>query len=56
MKNMPINQPYNCCADNKGLFNYYDHVTTKAQGEFSRYTSPSGGDVLSGGDPKAYNH
>ena len=53
---LPINQPYNCCADNKGIFNYYDDVDTKAQGDFSRYTSPSGGVVFSGGDPKAYNH
>ena len=53
---LPIDQPYNCCSDNKGLFNYYDDVDTKAQGDFSRYTVPSGGVVMSGGDPKAYNH
>ncbi len=53
---LPIDQPYNCCSDNKGLFNYYDDIDTKAQGNFSRHSIPSGGIVMSGGDPKAYNH
>lgn len=53
---MPVSQPYNCCADNKDLFNYYDDVQQKAQGSFSRYTEPGGGVVFQGGDPKAYNH
>ena len=53
---LPVNQPYNCCSNNKELFNYYDDVDTKAQGDFNRYTVPSGGVVMSGGDPRAYNH
>ena len=53
---LPYNQPYNCCSDKKGLFNYYNDVDTKAQGNFGRYSTPSGGTVMSGGDPQAYNH
>ncbi len=53
---LPYDQPYNCCSKNKDLFNYYEDVNTKAQGDFGRYTVPSGGVVMSGGDPEAYNH
>lgn len=53
---LPIDQPHNCCSDSKDLFNYYDDVDSKAQGDFNRYTMPSGGVVMTGGDPKAYNH
>ena len=53
---LPVDQPYNCCSDSKELFNYYDDVDTKAQGDLNRYTIPSGGVVMSGGDPKAYNY
>lgn len=46
----------NCCADTNSLFNYYNHVDTKAQGELvSRHTMPSGGKAMSGGDPEPYN-
>ena len=54
-ESLPVNQPHNCCSSKKDLFNYYDDVDSKAQGDFSRHTSPSGGVVMSGGDPKAYN-
>ena len=56
MNGLPYKQPYNCCASDKNLFNYYDDVSSKAQGAFTRHTVPSGGDVFQGGDPKAYNH
>ena len=53
---LPVNQPYNCCADNKNLFNYYNHIDTKAQGELiPRLTIPSGGKAMSGGDPAPFN-
>ena len=53
---LPVNQPYNCCADTNSLFNYYNDIDTKAQGELiTRNSVPSGGTIMSGGDPKAYN-
>ena len=55
-KSLPINQPYNCCADKKSLFNYYNHVDRKAQGELiPRLTVPGGGDAMKGGDPAPFN-
>jgi len=46
----------NSCADTVALFNYYNQIDTKAQGElFPRSTHPSGGKAFSGGDPQAYN-
>ena len=55
-ESFPVNQPYNCCADNNSLFNYYNHADTKAQGEFiPRLTVPGGGKAMHGGDPQAYN-
>jgi len=49
-------KPSNCCADNNNLFNYYNDMTSKAQGELVlRNSSPGGGALMSGGDPKAYN-
>ena len=56
-KQLPVNQPHNCCADNNNLFNYYDDMDNTIQGKtFARTTVPGGGDPMSGGDPKAYNH
>jgi hypothetical protein len=53
---LPINQMSNCCADTNNLFNYYNQVDTKAQGEIlPRKTVPSGGDSMRGGDPIAFN-
>ena len=55
-ESLPVNQPYNCCAKTKDLFNYYNHVDSKAQGEmFPRKTVPSGGDAMRGGDPQPFN-
>ena len=55
-KELPVNQPSNCCADTNSLFNYYNHMDTKAQGELVvRNSVPGGGDLMSGGDPQAYN-
>uniref|UniRef100_A0A6C0JEQ3 Uncharacterized protein n=1 Tax=viral metagenome TaxID=1070528 RepID=A0A6C0JEQ3_9ZZZZ len=55
-KTLPVNQQYNCCADNNALFNYYNQIDSKAQGELvSRNTVPSGGNAMGGGDPAAYN-
>ena len=51
-----IEQPYNCCAKNNDLFNYYNHIDSKIQGEFiPRLSHPSGGNLLGGGDPDAFN-
>ena len=53
---LPVNQPYNCCAKSNQLFNYYNHATTKAQGELlPRKTIPGGGDAMRGGDPEPFN-
>ena len=53
---LPVNQLSSCCADSNSLFNYYNHMDTKAQGELVvRNTVPSGGAAMSGGDPQAYN-
>ena len=55
-KNMPVNQPSNCCANTNSLFNYYNQIDSKAQGEMvTRNTVPSGGNAMGGGDPAAYN-
>ncbi len=55
-KQLPVNQPYNCCADTNSLFNYYNDIDTKAQGELiTRNSIPAGGNIMGGGDPKAYN-
>ena len=54
--NVVIDQPYNCCAKNNDLFNYYNQIDSKAQGEFiPRKTIPGGGNPLKGGDPDAFN-
>ena len=56
-KQLPVNQPNNCCADNNNLFNYYNDIDNNIQGkDFSRLTVPSGGEAMNGGDPKAYNN
>ena len=56
-KNIPVNQPYGCSADNNSLFNYYNDMDTKAQGELVlRNAIPGGGNIMTGGDPKAYNN
>jgi len=48
---MPVNQPYNCSADEASLFNYYNHMNSKAQGELViRNSSVSDNTV-----PDAYN-
>mgnify|MGYP006169034261 FL=1 len=53
---LPVNQQSNCCASNNKLFNYYNHIDTKTQGELVvRNSSPGGGNIMGGGDPKAYN-
>lgn len=53
---LPVNQPYNCCAKSNDLFNYYNHVDSKAQGELlPRKTVPGGGDAMTGGDPQPFN-
>ena len=53
---LPVNQPFNCCADNNSLFNYYNDIDRKSQGELIvRNAVPGGGTLMSGGDPKAYN-
>ena len=53
---LPIEQPYNCCADTNSLFNYYNDIDSKVQGDLiNRSAHPSGGDIMSGGDAKAYN-
>lgn len=48
----PINQPYNCCSDDKNLFNYYNNSEEE---ESTRHSIPSGGKIMSGGDPTVYN-
>jgi hypothetical protein len=56
LKELPVNQTYSCCAPTNKLFNYYNHVDRKTQGElFPRLTVPGGGKAMSGGDPQAYN-
>ena len=53
---LPVNQTYSCCAPSGELFNYYHHVDNKAQGELlPRLSVPSGGKIMSGGDPQAFN-
>jgi hypothetical protein len=53
---LPVNKPYNCCADTSSLFNYYNHMDAKAQGELQvRNTVPGGGNRMGGGDPVAFN-
>jgi hypothetical protein len=53
---LPLNQVYSCCATSSKLFNYYNHVDNKAQGELlPRLTIPSGGKMMNGGDPQAFN-
>ena len=55
-KDLPLNQPYNCCADKKDLFNYYGQIDRKAQGELlPRLTIPGGGKAMTGGDPAPFN-
>ena len=48
---MPVNQPYNCSADNASLFNYYNHMNTKAQGELVMRNSAGSKNNI----PEAYN-
>ena len=53
---LPVNQHSNCCASNNNLFNYYNHIDRKSQGELVvRNSQLFSGDIMSGGDPKAYN-
>lgn len=53
---VPHNTKVSCCAESNDLFNYYNHIDTKAQGELlPRVTMPTGGDALRGGDPEPYN-
>lgn len=53
---LPVGQLSSCCANNNDLFNYYDHVDTKSQGElYPRTTIPSGSNYLQGGDPSPFN-
>jgi len=53
---LPVNQPYNCCAKSNELFNYYNHIDTKIQGEtLPRKTVPGGGNAMQGGDPEPFN-
>ena len=53
---IPNNNNYSCCAESNDLFNYYNHIDTKAQGELlPRVTIPRGGQALYGGDPEPYN-
>ena len=55
-ESLPVGKSSNCCADSNSLFNYYNHIDSKAQGELvARPTMPSGGRALSGGDPEPYN-
>jgi hypothetical protein len=55
-KELPVNQHSNCCADTNSLFNYYNQMDSKAQGELVvRDSVPAGGKLMSGGDPAAYN-
>ena len=55
-KELPVNQHSNCCAPNNKLFNYYNHMDRKSQGELVvRNASPGGGNLMEGGDPQAYN-
>jgi len=39
---IPVNQPYNCTADNGKPFNYYNQVDTMAQGEVSATNNGKG--------------
>lgn len=48
---MPVNQPYNCGANDPALFNYYNHMNTKAQGELVMRNS----EVSNKSVPDAYN-
>ena len=49
-------KPYSCCADTNSMFNYYNHIDKKTQGELMpRKTVQGGGDMLSGGDPVPFN-
>jgi hypothetical protein len=46
----------NCCAGKNNLYNYYNHIDSSAQGNLvKRKSIPSGGDIMSGGDPEPYN-
>lgn len=54
---LPVNQPYNCCADTNNLFNYYNDIDPPLQKKkVVRKSVPGGGKILSGGDAKAYNY
>ena len=53
---VPNSVNYSCCAESNDLFNYYNHVDTKAQGELlPRLTMPLGGKAFQGGDPQPFN-
>jgi len=54
--NWPKNVPYTGCAKDQDLFDYYGSTQIMKESEnFPRLTSQSGGNALTGGDPKAYN-
>lgn len=56
LKELPVKQTYSCCANTNQLFNYYNHVDRKVQGELlPRLTVPGGGKAMYGGDPHAFN-
>ncbi len=51
---MPVNQPYNCSADNGRPFNYYNNVDSKVQGNDNVESKNEGGKPNSN-VPSAYN-
>jgi hypothetical protein len=50
-----MNQKTNCCAPNNDLANYYPNDTIDSEAYGTRVAIPSGGNILSGGDPAYYN-
>lgn len=45
----------NCCSNSTNSMNYYPSAELRNSVSVSRYSSPSGGDPLSGGDPSGFN-
>jgi hypothetical protein len=53
--NWPKNVPTSCCSQSDDLFNYYNtKELTNANKAYPRFTTPTSGDALGGGDPSAY--
>jgi|688.fasta_scaffold389241_2 hypothetical protein len=51
----PKNVPASKCAQSQDIFDYYNSEDVRNKGKnFVRYTSQSGGNALSGGDPSQY--